>query len=196
MNMFISQMFGNVKQKKGYALFLMLLGLTAIILGIVAVVNFGDVTIDLTHIAYIKFLRGGGVGGMFFGMFLSVSIFFLGIVVCHLKKFLIPLGLVFYFYLVYSQTVVFVSIITIYGFFNCVILAMYLMVYFLLLWAVFIFFMCEIIGLSGCNNYFKTCFSFRESKVFVWFIFVLILTLLFSLILVILKKFVILLIFE
>lgn len=190
-------LFDCVKSKKGYCWFLIFLSVVAIVLGVIAAINFGSVlTIDLSHISYIKFLSGNcGFASMLFGLLLSLMVFFCVILLCHWKKFLLPFAVVFYLYLVYSQAVVFMSIILIYGIFNCIILAVLLLAYSIIVWAIFLFLMCEFLCLNKTYSYFKTCFSLKESKVLLYLIFICLLVVLFSLILTILKNYVILLIF-
>ena len=197
MRYFFGGIFDCVKRKKGYFCFLIFLSVVAIVLGVIAAINFGSVlTIDLSHISYIKFLSGNcGFASMLFGLLLSLMVFFCVILLCHWKKFLLPFAVVFYLYLVYSQAVVFMSIILIYGIFNCIILAVLLLAYSIIVWAIFLFLMCEFLCLNKTYSYFKTCFSLKESKVLIYLIFLCLLVVLFSLILTILKNYVILLIF-
>lgn len=196
MNIILSGLFDNVKRRKGYFLFLLVLTVLAIILGIIGAINLGDLSIDLSHIAYIKFLQGGSFGSMIFGLFLSLCIFFFAIMLCHWKTFLLPFGIIFYLYLIYSQTFILVSVILIYGIFNCVILFSFMLIYSILLWTIFMLLMCEFINFLKTQHYFKTCFSLRESKILIWLICLIMLTVVFSLVLMILKKFVILLVFD
>lgn len=190
-------LFDCVKRKKGYCLFLIFLSVVAIVLGVIAAINFGSVlTIDLSHISYIKFLSGNcSFASMLFGLLLSLIVFFCVILLCHWKKFLLPFAVVFYLYLVYSQAVVFMSIVLIYGIFNCIILAVLLLAYSIMVWTIFLLLMCEFLWLNKSYSYFKTCFSLKESKVLIYLFFLCILVILFSLILTILKNYVILLIF-
>ena len=170
----------------------------AIVLGVVAAVNFGGgvFAVDLSNISYIKFLKGKcGFMSMLFGLILSLFVFFVVCLICHWKFWLMPLGVVFYLYLVYSQAVVFMSIILIYGFLNCVILSILLLVYSILVWGVFLLVLCELSCFTNSSDYIKCCCSLKESKT-MWFLLGLItLTFVFTLVLTILKNYVILLIF-
>ena len=129
MNNIFGLYFDCLKKQRGYLVLLIFGTLMAVVLGVISAINFGDglFTINLDNIAYIRFLKDDcGFMSMFFGLFLSLSIFFLISFVCHLKPFLVPISLLFYLYLVYSQVVIFVSIILIYGILNCIILAILL----------------------------------------------------------------------
>ena len=197
MKHFFGDLFNCVKLKKGYFIILVLLSIIMIVLGIVAIINLdSDLSIDLSNISYIKFLKGGGFGSMMFGLFLAISIFAIALILCHWKTFLMPIGVIFYLYLVYSQTFVFVSIILIYGIFNCIILLILLLLYQFFLWSIFLLLCCELSCHTKSHYYFKSCFSFKRSKVLFFLLSLLILTLIFTIILTILKKFVILLVFN
>lgn len=198
MNNLFKGFFDCVKLKKGYFVFLVFLSCVAIVLGVIAAVNFGgDVfTIDLSQIAYIRFLSGDcGFMSMVFGLLLSLMVFFIVILFCNYKTFLLPFGILFYLYLVYSQAVIFVSIILIYGILNCIILAILLFAYSVLVWMLFLLFICEISNLTQASNYFRRCFSLRESKVGMYLICLIVLAFIFSFVLIILKNYVVLLIF-
>ena len=191
-------MFDCVKRRKGYFLLLLLLSIVAIVLGVIAAVNFGGgvFSVDLSNISYIKFLKGdSGLMSLIFGMVLSLGVFFAVILICNWKPFLLPLGIIFYLYLVYSQAVILMSIILIYGILNCIILIVLLLVYSLLVWLIFLLIMSELINVTNDSQYFRTCFSFNNSKALLHLILLISLTAIFSLILLILKNYVILLIF-
>ncbi len=196
MNIFYG-LFDCVKRKKGYFCCLLLLSLLAVVLGVIAAVNFGGgvFAVDLSNIAYIKFLKGGGFVTMIFGLILSLTVFFLVILICNCKPFLMPLGVLFYLYLVYSQAVILMSIILIYGILNCIILVILLLVYTLIIWAMFLCVLCELSCFCGQTGYFRNCFSFKNSKVMLYVCGLYLLTFIFAMILLILKSYVILLIF-
>lgn len=198
MNIFLGGLFDCVKRKKGYFIILILLSLLAIILGVVASINFGGgiFTIDLSNIAYIRFLKKEvGFMSMVFGLIISLMVFFIVVIICHSKIFLTPLAILFYLYLVYSQAVVFMSIILIYGILNCIILVVLLLVYTLIIWGLFLLILCEISCFTNSQGYFKTCFSPKESKVIIYLSCLFAVTFIFALILIVLRNYVVLLIF-
>ena len=198
MKEFLSGLFESVKRKKGYLLFLVCLSLTAIVLGIIAAVNFGggEYAVDLSNIAYIRFFQGGGYISMLFGMILSLLVFLTVIILCCRKTWSTFLGVLCYLYLVYSNTVVFLSIILIYGIFNCIVLLVLLFVYILLVWIIFLLILCELSFIIDKHNYFKNCFNFNKNKILFLLLCLLFITFVFSLILVVLKNYVVLLIFS
>lgn len=191
----ISELF---RLKRGYFFFLIILTLGAIVLGIFAGINFsgGILVIDLSNIAYIEFLKGdSSFVSMIFKLLLSLLIFFLIIHICNIKPALIPLSVLFFMYLVYSQTVVFISVIMIYGFFNCIIFSLLHLVYTLTLFFLFILLCMELSNHCNCTNYFSTTFNINKSSTIFIICGIVILTLIFCLILTILKSFVILLVY-
>lgn len=190
-------LFEGIRVKKGYFILLCVASLAAIILGVFAGVNFsgGALTINLNNISYIQFLKEEcSFVSLIFKMLLGVGIFFLIILLCSSKSFLLPLGILFYLYFVYSQTVIFISLIMIYGFFNCVVLALLLLVYIVLIILVFILAMLEMFGLTNDSCYFKCCFT-NQSKILIFLIMLVLLTIIFAIVIALLKSFVILLVF-
>lgn len=197
MNIF-SSICDTFRLKRGYFIFLLCLTLTSIILGIFAGINIsgGILVVDLSNIAYIQFLTNScSFVPMIFKLVFSLIVFAMLIFVFHIKTFLIPLSLVFYIYLVYSQTVVFVSIILLYGFLNCIILSVLLFVFIVLNISIFILIILELNKFCGCNNFFKQTLNFRNSNILIYLIAILILCLIFCAILAIFKSFVILLVY-
>lgn len=193
----ISSIFDCIKLKKGYFVILLLLTIFAIVLAVFGAmsINGGSITLSLGNMVYIKYLNGSsGMMSMLFRLIFSLSLFFFFIFIGHWKFYLYPVGILFYLYLVYSQAVVFISIILVYGFFNCIILAVFLLFYLLFLFFIFILMMLE---MSCCTNqnYFKSCFSWKRSKLLLCICILIGWSILFAVILSILKSFVILLVY-
>lgn len=198
MNNIFSNLFWNLKAKKRLFLLLVLISFVMIVLAVIASINFTDgvFTIDLNNISYIKFLKGEcGFVSLFFGMCLSLLIFFLLIWVCGCKPFLFPLSILWFAYFVYSQAVIFVSIIMIYGFFNCVILSLILLIYLLLVIFAFMLILLEIKIQCECGNYFSNCLKLNVCNVLFLLIAMFVVTFAICLIISILKSFVLLLIY-
>ncbi len=194
----LDDIFGCIRIKKGYFIILILATIVAIVLGVFASINFssGFLTIDLSNIAYIKFLKGDtGMMSMIFSSLISLMIFFIIIWLCHSKSFLVPISIMFYLYLVYSQTVILVSLVMIYGFFNCVILAMLLLVYILITWLLFVLAMLHMSCNIGEDNFFRSCCDIQKCKFSYIVILIILTTLIFSFVITILKNFVILLVY-
>lgn len=196
------RIFSSLKEtvllKKNYFIFLLILTIASIVLGVFAGINVssGILVVDLTNIAYIQFLTNDcGFVTMIFKLLFSLLVFYLLIYICNIKPFLVPLSIIFFMYLVYSQTVVFISIIMLYGFFNSIILCLLLLIYILILFFLFILLCLELNRFCNCHNYFSSTFNFSSSNVLTLSIAIIISTLIFCVILAILKSFVILLVY-
>lgn len=197
MNNIFSSLFYCIKIKKGYFLLLCIITILAIVLGVYAGISFTDgvFAVDLGNIAYIKFLQDeSGLFSMIFGLSFSLFIFFALILVFSSKSFLLPLAVIFYTYLVYSQAVVCVSLIMIYGILNCLILLLVLIVYIAIIIILFLLAMMQMACFTNDGCYFKHCFN---SKNFIlWLLIaIVIVCVIFSFLLSILKSFVILLVY-
>lgn len=187
-----------IRQKKGLLIFLILFSIFLIVLGVIASINFsgGVLVVDLSNIAYIQFLKDDcSFFSLMFKLFLSLFIFMLIICLCGIKPYLFPLGLLFYGYLVYSQTVIFISMILIYGFFNCVIFALILLIYVLAIFTTFILLVVDVSCHCNSYGYFKTILNFKLANVLTCLILMLLATLIFCIVLVIMKSFVLLLVY-
>lgn len=198
MKIFFDDFFSCIRLKKGYFIVIILASIIAITLAIFASINFssGFLTIDLSNISYIKFLKGDtGMMSMIFSNICSLLIFFALIWICHAKPFLIPLGVIFYLYLVYSQAVILISLIMIYGFFNCIILAMLLLIYFVLIWFLFILSMLQMLCCDRSPYFFRSCCNVYRCKMLITLSLILLFTILFSFVITILKNFIILLVY-
>lgn len=188
----------NVKRYKNFFTVLVVLTVLTIFLAVVTSINFlsSSFSIDLNNISYIKFLKGDcGFVSLVFSLLLSLSIFYLLVLLCCCKKFLIPLGVLFYLYLIYSQIAVLVSVILIYGLLNCVVLILFLILFNIVLITIFLLYLLEILNNVGDNCYFSNCFNLKKSCVLFYYILLCILVLTFCLIISILKSFVLLLVF-
>lgn len=185
-------------QKKGLFLFLILFSILLIVIGVVAAINLSgsDLVVDFSHISYIKFLKNeSGFVSFVFKLLISLLIFLLIICLCGVKAYLMPVGILFYGYLVYSQVVIFVSMIMYYGIFNCLIFACLLLVYIVSISIVFALIIVEISCCCNSNNYCRTLFSWQNSCFVLFMICLLLATFIFCLILTILKSFVLLLMY-
>lgn len=199
MNNLLNRIQSAVRLKKGLLIFVLILTLAMIVLGVIAAINFsgGVLVVDLSHISYIQFLKDDcSFISLMFKLLLSLLIFLIIIALCGSKNYLFPLGVLFYCYLVYSQTVIFVSLIMVYGFFNCVIFALFLLIYILLVCSVFVLLTIEISCCGNNSGYFKTLCNWHQSLFIFYLITIILLTFIFCLILTILKSFVLLLVYQ
>lgn len=188
----------TIKRKKPLFLSLVFLTLLTIVLAVFASVAIDDSIfgISLENVSYINFLRGDtGFFVFVITSILTVGVIYGLILICFCNPYLSVVGVIFYLYFVYSQTVVFVSIILIYGFFNALII---LILTFVLLCCEFALFMLIILELANCQhcaNYFKTCFDLTQSKLLIYSLILLGIIIVFCLLTTLLKSFVILLVY-
>ena len=188
----------NIKQKKVLFLTILILTLVAVVFAIIAGINFGEgvFTIDLSNICYIQFLKGEcGWVGLFFRLILGLFIFAVLILFFSCKPFLFPVSVLFYLYLVYSQVLVMVSLIIVYGILNCVILILLLSIYNFVLISLFFLILLDLNNHCRNGNYFSNCFNLNISVAPICFIVLILLCFIFSVTLIILKSFILLLVF-
>jgi len=198
MNNFFNLISLRVKQNKGFFILILLLTTISIILAVVAGINFSEglFSIDLSNICYIEYLKGDcGWGALFFKLIFSLIIFILLIALFACKPYLLPISVVFYLYLIYSQILVVVSLIITYGILNCVILILLLIIYNIILTSIFLLMLLDLNMHCKNKNYFNSCFNINLSIFPICLLFILILCFIFSIILLILKSFVLILIF-
>ena len=194
----LSILYNLIKQKRGLFTFLIILSLVMMVLGVIASISFtgGVLVVDLENIAYIQFLKNEcGFVSLLFKLSLGLFIFVIIICLCGVKWYLFPISIIFYGYLIYSQTVIFMSIIFTYGFFNCVIFSLILLIYILTIFFVVSLLVVDISCCCNSNEYFKTIFKFKSSNVALLSLFIMFASLVFSLTLIILKSFVLLLVY-
>ena len=198
MNHFFFSLINQIRIRKGLFTILIISTIVIIILGVISAINFdgGILPIDLSNIAFIKYLkRDCGVFFLIFGTILNLIIFYSLILIFCSKRFLIPFAIIFYLYFVYSQIVIFTSIILLYGFFNTLILLLLLLIYIILEILLLMTFLLFLLNFTDNYGYFRNCFTFNNSNILLLTISLIIICILFCVVLIVLKSFVILLIF-
>ena len=197
MRNFFSSILENIRLKKHICIILILLSLAAIVLAVVSAVqlNGSILPIDLSNITFIRFLRGDcGFVFLIVGAVLNLLIFYAAIVLCCCKNFLRPVAIAFYLYFVYSQAMIFSSIILIYGLLNAFLLLALLFVYLICIFALLVIIILCLFNLP-CQNYFSSCFNVGECPLLFLSLAILLLTIAFCIIESVLKSFVLLLVF-
>ncbi len=198
MGVVFDNILGCVKQKKLLTIILLASTILVIILGVFSALNFDNsaLCINLNNVLYIKYLAGDcGVTSLIFGLLFSLFIYYFIILLCCSKNFLIPISVLFYLYFVYSQTVIFVSLILIYGFLNTIILLMLLLCFYLITFALFMLLIVALSLYANQGNYIACCFNKTNNVInFLTICFVVVL-LIFIILLIFLKSFVLLLVF-
>ena len=188
----------TIRRNKALFIVLILATIGISVLAIYSAINFESVaiSIEIGNVSFIKFLRGdSGFIGFVFTSLLTSAGFYIIILLCCCKKFLFPVAVLFYLYFVYSQIVIFTSVMVIYGFFNVLILILCLLIFLLFEFFVFILLMLECLSICGTHTYFKDCFNSSVSCVGILSLGLVLLVLMFCLLITILKSFIILLIY-
>lgn len=192
-----NSLFDCVRRRKGYFIFLLITSIVVIVLAVFSAINFdgGVLPIDLSNIPFIRYLKDDcSFFYLIFGSILSIAIFVALIILFNSRRFLIPFAIIFYLYFVYSQIVIFVSLILIYGFFSTLILIILLTINLIIEFLILLLILTNLLDICDSHDYFKSCFSPR-SCILTLFIITLIWAIIFAIILAILRTYVILLIF-
>ena len=183
------------KRHKGFLIFLIIMSVICIILGAFAGVkiNHSMFPQDFSNVVYVKYLKGSlGFSGFLFSQIFTLLFFLAIIFTCSAFVLLIPIGILFFLYFVYAQTVTIISICMEFGFFNTLILLIFLVIisfcYFFLFCMVFL--IC--LDCCGTPNYFRVCLR----DVFPILIAFLIVVLITTITLMTLKKFVFILVYK
>lgn len=186
----------TLRAKKGVFVGLVVLSIVAIVLAVVSAVHLNGsvLPIDLSNIAFIKFLRGNcGFLFLIVGSVLNLTIFYFAIVLSCSKKFLFPLAILFYLYFVYSQALIFTSILLIYGLLNALIILILLLVYLLVAFCLLMLILLCLF--EACPNGIGCFFKPSECNLIALTIALVVATFVFCVLTSILKSFVILLVF-
>jgi len=198
MNKILGSIKETIKQKKSLFIILVLLTIAISVLAVYSAISFNSlaITLDIGNVAFIKFLRGdSGIVGFLFGALLTCLVFYAIILFCCCKKSFFLVAIVFYLYFVYSQMVIFTSIMIIYGFFNVIILILILIAFLVCEFLLFILLILELQKICGSVCYFKDCFNKNLCNVLAISILLVAINMFFCILLILLKSFVILLVF-
>lgn len=196
------RIFDNLKdsliKKKALFICLIILAVVCIVLGVFSAISIGNgiFDIDLSNVAYIRFLRGKiGFAAFVFNCFMTVTLIWLVMILCFAKPYTAVLSIIFYLYFVYSQTVIFVSIIMIYGFFNVLIMILLLLILLLVEFALLLIVAIELSCLCNTQNYFGCCFNINKSRLLIYSLVLLAIIFVFCLVTLLFKSFVVLLVY-
>ena len=193
----VNSILSNVRNRRGLFILLIILTAFVAILAIISAINLNGslLPLDLSNIAFIKFLRGeASFVFLITGTILNLLIYYALIVLFCSNKFLFPLAILFYLYFVYTQIIIFVSILLIYGLLNALLLLMFLLIYYLAVFAILLLLILDLSNICGCC-YFQNCFNIHNCNLLILSAALLLISIIFCIILTILKNFVILLVF-
>lgn len=187
-------LFEPLKKHRNFAIFIVLLVCMCIFCAVLAGIKFSNssLLISFSNVAIVKFLRGtSGFGGMLFSNLLTISIFSSIIISSCCKKYTISIGVFFYCYYVYAQTLTLIAFILEYGIINTLVIAFCMLIF--MFFSFFLLLELFLICLD-CQNqylYFKTSFT----NCLPIFIFILALLLCQSIIFFVLRNYVIVLVY-
>lgn len=148
-----------IKRHRIFACFMLTLICVCIFCAVMSGIKFSNSTliISFNNVALVKFLRGSsGLGGMIFTNIFSVAIFCAIIMLSCFKKYTISIGVFFYGYYVYVQSLILIAFILEYGIINtlaisfCMLIFMFLIVFLML----HLFLIC--LECQNSYQYFKT----------------------------------------
>ncbi len=162
-NLFLSlfdHAFSSCKRHRVFTIWLIVALVTSVTLGVVAGIriNHSSFPQDFSNVGYVKYLRDNvGFAGFFFTEIFTIIVFVTITVLTCCKAWCCMFGILFFMYFCYSQTVTIVSIIMEFGFFNTVILLIFLVAISLIYFYLFLLVVVECFDCIGMPNYFSGC---------------------------------------
>lgn len=148
---FFSNISNSCKRHKLLTVGLIIGIVISLVLGIVGGVQLNNSMFpqDFSNVSYVKFLKGSGFATFFFSLLFSILIFALIIFISCCRKIFIPIGILFFMYFVYAQTVTIISVSTEFGFFNTLILVVFLIIVSLIYFSLLLLLMVQCCDCSG-----------------------------------------------
>lgn len=121
-----------IKRHRGFVWFILILICVCIFCAVLSALKFNKSTlvISFNNVTVVRFLRGSsGIGGMIFTNILSVSIFCTIIILSCCKKYSVSIGIFFYCYYVYVQTLILIAFILEFGIINTLAIAFCMLIF-------------------------------------------------------------------
>lgn len=151
-----------IKKHRGFVAFMLCIIGVCVFCAVLAGIKFSksSLLISFSNVAIVKFLRGSsGFGGLMFTNILTLSIFSLIIISSCCKKYTISIGIFFYGYYAYAQTLTLIAFMLEYGIINTLVIAFCLLIFLAL--TLFLFLELFLICLDCQNSYryLKTSFA-------------------------------------
>lgn len=151
-----------VKKHRGFVWLIITLTGVCVFFAVLSAIKFNKsaLLISFSNVSIVKFLRGSsGFGGMLFSNILTTTIFAGIIVASGCKKYTISIGVFFYSYYVYAQTLILIAFMLEYGIINTIVVAFCM----LISMSVMMFLLLELFMVSlECQNntyYFRYAFG-------------------------------------
>ena len=159
---FSYSLFEPIKRHRSFVGFMIVVIGVCIFCAVMAGIKFSNssLLISFSNVTIVKFLRGSsGFGGMLFSNIFTLSIFAGIIISSCCKKYTISIGIFFYAYYVYAQTLTLIAFMLEYGIVNTIVIAFCM----LLCMIISLFLLLELFLIClECQNehfYFKYAFS-------------------------------------
>lgn len=130
-----------VKRHSRFVAFMLVMVGLCIFCAVLAGIKFSKSTllISFSNVTIVKYLRGtSGFGGMLFTNIFTISIFSAIIIISCCKKYCVSVGIFFYCYYVYAQTLTLIAFMLEYGIINtlaisvCMLISMFIMIFLML----------------------------------------------------------------
>lgn len=159
---FSYSLFEPIKKHRSFVSFMIVLIGVCIFCAVLAGVKFSNssLLISFSNVSIVKFLRGSsGFGGMLFTNILTISVFAIIIIASCCKKYTISIGIFFYAYYVYAQTLTLIAFMLEYGIINTLVIAFCMLICLLLMMFLLLELFLICIDCQNNNFYFKYAFS-------------------------------------
>lgn len=140
-NRFSYSIFEPIKKHRSFVGFMIVLIGVCIFCAVMAGIKFSNssLLISFSNVVIVKFLRGStGFGGMLFTNLFTIGVFSVIIITSCCKKYTISIGIFFYAYYVYAQTLTLIAFMLEYGIINtlvivfCMLICLVVMLFLLL----------------------------------------------------------------
>ena len=159
---FSHQLIEPVKKHRAFVNLIIIITGVCIFCAVLAGIKFNksSMLISFSNVTIVKFLRGSsGLGGMLFSNILTISIFSLIIISSCCKRYTISIGVFFYAYYVYAQSLTLIAFVLEYGLINTLVIAFCML---LIMFAMFFLLLELFVNCIECQNdnfYFRRAFS-------------------------------------
>ena len=153
---FSYNIFEPIKRHRTFVGLMLIIISACIFCAIMAGIKFNksSLLISFSNVTIVKFLRGSsGFGGMLFSNILTLSIFAIIIILSCCKKYTISIGIFFYAYYVYAQTLTLIAFMLEYGIINTLVIA-------------FCMLLCMLVSIFLLLELFLVCIEFQNEYLY------------------------------
>ena len=144
--------FEPIKKHRRFVSFMVIIIGVCVFCAIMAGIKFSNssMLISFSNVVIVKFLRGStGFGGMLFSNMLTIGVFAIIIMCSCCKKYTISIGIFFYAYYVYAQTLTLIAFMLEYGIINTLVI-------------VFCMLLCMVVSLFLLLEIFLVCIELQR----------------------------------